>query len=220
MAQTELAGLLPPSLREKARFMNLKPTIVWGLQMLKLLARGRSGETVAGVRPERLEEKLGWLVEFEPALCEWREWLQLIDTTLGVLRTQGHSLGTPALLDRNIAQPLRYDSSDKLWRALREFVASISGGLHVFERFPGSSEVLESIFGKFKRLERQQSRSGFTSLVLSLGVLVGKMPGACCQTINAALERTGVKNVVLSRVTQMFGMSVGSQRRLVTEAAK
>jgi hypothetical protein len=36
----------------------------------------------------------------------------------------------------------------------------------------GSTEVLESLFGKWKMLERQEPQSGITGLILSLGALL------------------------------------------------
>ena len=36
------------------------------------------------------------------------------------------------------------------------------------ERIPGSTEVLESSFGKWKELEKQQSHGGFTGFMLGL----------------------------------------------------
>ena len=40
-----------------------------------------------------------------------------------------------------------------------------------------STEILESLFGRYKRLEGQHSKGGFTSLLASLPVLCGQMDG-------------------------------------------
>ena len=42
------------------------------------------------------------------------------------------------------------------------------------EKLPGSTEVIESIFGKQKYIERDYSKEGFTTLILGMGALVGK----------------------------------------------
>ena len=78
------------------------------------------------------------------------------------------------------------------------------------ERLVSSTEVLESVFGKWKTLERQESRNGITSLVLSLGSLVGQWPAS---RIKAALEATPVKQVV-EWCHEHLASSVQSQRRL------
>ena len=40
------------------------------------------------------------------------------------------------------------------------------------ERLLGSSEIIESVFGKLKNLEQDQVKSGFTAMLLSLAAVV------------------------------------------------
>lgn len=56
----------------------------------------------------------------------------------------------------------------------------------------GSTEVLESCFGKRKELERQSSRGGFTSLVISFGAMSAT---TTTEAINAALKHSRVAEV-------------------------
>jgi hypothetical protein len=58
--QTELAHLTPPGQKPKARFMNLAATLDWAAAVLWLLDHPEA-KTRASLKPERLEEKLGWL---------------------------------------------------------------------------------------------------------------------------------------------------------------
>ncbi|MDB5334822.1 MAG: uncharacterized protein JWN70_441 [Planctomycetaceae bacterium] len=219
MVQTDVAGLIPPRLREKARFMNIKPLIVWGLKMLRLLKRSRLDGPVAGITPQRLAEQLGWLEEFELALREWQEWLRLIESTLQIIRTQGYTAETPHLRDQQICLPPQFPSTAEFNSTVGAFVAATSHTVPANRRLPGSSEVLESLFGKFKRLERQQSKGGFTSLTLGLGVLVSQATEVMPQVFNDIMERTGLKNVQ-TWVAQYMGTTIGSQRRMATEAAQ
>ena len=76
------------------------------------------------------------------------------------------------------------------------------------ERLPGTTEVLESCFGKLKALEDGQSKSGFTGLVLSLGAMVSKWTA---ESIGEALERCRVRDV-LDWCRKNLGPSVQSQR--------
>jgi hypothetical protein len=42
------------------------------------------------------------------------------------------------------------------------------------EHLLGSSEIIESVLGKLKRLEQNQAKSGFTGLVLSVAAVVSQ----------------------------------------------
>lgn len=74
---------------------------------------------------------------------------------------------------------------------------------------PGTTEVLESCFGKLRGLEDGQSKSGFTGLVLSLGAMVSN---GTADTVGEALERCGVQDV-LNWCRKNLGKSVQSQRQ-------
>ncbi len=171
--QTELAFLVPPGPRPKARYMNLGPLLRWGLKVLAVVTAPVQ-QVLQWVSRERLESKLGWLEGYREALGEWSEWQQLVDEAVvwvgqnGLSRQAGEQLG--AVLER----PLQWSSSAGLAAALQEFVMEQGRRARPGQRFPGSTEVVESCFGRFKTLERWQARGGLTSLVLAFGALLGE----------------------------------------------
>jgi hypothetical protein len=77
------------------------------------------------------------------------------------------------------------------------------------ERLVGSSEVIESIFGKWKRREGEQARSGVTGLVLALGAIVSHT--------SAEVNRQTLENVptkaVLTWCREKLGKTVHATRR-------
>jgi len=167
----------------------------------------------------RVEEKLPWLDGFTDALREWREGMQVKDIALEVVRTQGHSRQTPELPDRSQPRPLAHPSSTELADQFLAFVTRQSAPLGATERLPGSSEILESTFGKFKTLERDQSQGGFTSLILGLGTvlfqarhtLTATVLPDLAQTVKHGLERCGIKSVT-RWLAQNLGPTVATQR--------
>jgi hypothetical protein len=60
---------------------------------------------------------------------------------------------------------------DKIKAILEKEGGKIPCGGH----YLGNSEILESLFGKFKYIEGDQASSGLSSLVLSIPALVGKL---------------------------------------------
>ena len=204
--QTELAFLTPPSQRSKARFMNLRGLVAWGRQTLALLDDG-SRWAAWGVSMERVWAKLGWLTGFRAELREWSAYQEVIDGALEFVRCRGLYLG--AGFDLAAALPGRSGPAGELRDDLIAFVRSESLKARVGERLPGTTEVVESCFGKLKALEDGQSKSGFTGLVLSLGAMVSKWT---VESIAEALEQCRVRDVMDWCRTKL-GRSVQSQRK-------
>ena len=216
LVQTELAALLPPSLRPKARYMNVDPLFDWGGKMLALLSQVRAGATVERITADRVLEKLSWLDEYASVVAEWQEWWDVLETGLDVVRSAGHSLSTPHILAARLPKSYAHPSSKTLADELEEFVKAQSTTAGYGERLPGSTEVLESTFGRFKKLESDQVHGGFTGLLPSLGALLGQLQDATC-TVGEKLAMCSVKNLK-TWITENLGQTVASQRRLINDA--
>lgn len=204
--QTALASLTPPSQRSKARFMNLDVSVDWGAKTLALLDDQSRLEQLK-LPAELVRAKLGWLEEFRTALEEWSAWLAMIEGALDFVRRRGLTFSAGPELEATL--PAASGSAGELRNQLIEFVVDESSKVRQGERLPGTTEVLESCFGKLKALEDGQSKSGFTGLVLSLGAMVSKWTP---EKIREALERCTGKDV-LDWCAKKLGPSVQSQRR-------
>jgi len=77
------------------------------------------------------------------------------------------------------------------------------------EKLLGSSEVIESLFGKFKEVEKEQSKSGFTGLVLVLAAMVSTTTR---EVLTKALESVPV-SMVMDWCKEHIGESVQSKRK-------
>lgn len=188
--QTELAHLVPPGKRPKARFMNLASTLHWAAMVLWLLnhpeAKGR-----AAITPERLRDKLGWLHEYAADVARWGACQRVVSLGVTFINEQGLSHGTAQRFDELVASertdPASRDVADRLITFLKESESQLRKG----ERLPLSTEILESSFGLYKQLERQQSKGGFTSLLASFGSLLRPTTS---ESIRYAFSRVSVKD--------------------------
>jgi hypothetical protein len=77
---------------------------------------------------------------------------------------------------------------------------------------PGSTEILESSFGKLKSLEGSQSKSGFTSFML---VWAARFGITTTDTVKAAMLATPTK-LVHHWVRENLGLTVQSKRTQLT----
>jgi len=208
LQQTELVSLIPPSLKEKARFMNVDRLIHWGGRVMHYLdtppPRRRLAATV-----DRVEAKLGWLRDCRESLEQWRAMMAVVNATLEVIRRDGYHRMAAAVLRARLA-PL---ATDALSRRVAEravaFVAEQSAAAVGDEHLPGSTECLESLIGKGKRLEGQQSRSGFTKMVLAMAAAVAE---PTVEYVRTALAQVMHKDVV-AWCQDKLGPSIQAQRR-------
>ena len=99
---------------------------------------------------------------------------------------------------------------------LTEFVARQAKPLKPGERLPGTSEVIESAFGKFKTVERDQAKGGFTGLLLALAACVAERTQ---EVVHEALQKTRTREVI-AWIKAKLGDTVGSKRRIAYQAAK
>ncbi len=88
---------------------------------------------------------------------------------------------------------LKYASAIKLKSNLIDFVKTQGEMCKENERLLGSSEIIESVFGKQNYLERDYAKEGFTSLILGIGAFVGTLTVA---DFKEALVSTPVKTVL------------------------
>lgn len=206
--QTELAHLTPPSPKLKARFMNLAPMLVWASVVWWLL-RNPQAESRKGLSPDRFEEKFGWLREFEKDLAVWQECQDVISTSLTFINEQGLFAGAEQALRQQIGSSLKHKTTQKLADRLLIFVSDSEKLLNKGERLPLSTEILESCFSKYKQMERQHSKGGFTSLLGSFAALLEPITPE--QVTNAFAKVTGKD--VKKWIDDNLGQTVGARRR-------
>jgi hypothetical protein len=211
---TELAGLAPPQQRSKARYMNVDVLTDWAEKHLQLLD-SRKAIRAAGLKSSQVEAKLGWLRKFAPQVRRWQEMLAVIEATEHYVRHEGiHSeaaIELAAVLPRATALAAR-----SLRKQLLEFVKEEGERAEAGERLLGSSEVLESIIGKFKYLAGERGPHGMTGMALSIGALVGSQVVA---TVQAAMQEVTNRDV-WEWCRSHLGPTVQSVRRRITQALK
>jgi hypothetical protein len=166
-------------------------------------------ETSEKVSCSQLQEKLGWVRTFAEPLASWSILMAIAAVSRHFVRRQGYHAGAAEQLRRELS-PHRGDVlGDQLINQVCCFVSEQSTLVPPGERLLGSTEILESLIGKGKRLEGQQSKGGFTKMVLSLAAATVAPTVARLKT---ALDRTMTKHVV-SWIQTHIPRSLQAQRR-------
>lgn len=190
--QTELAHLTPPGLKTKARFMNIEPVINWATMVLGVLDNPDAAQ--AGVQDlEKLEKRMGWLRQYKESIASWRRCCDVIAWLLAWINTHALVSDTIEKLRPGLQnlRTSRCELSDKMTEDLLKAIDAACARVGPNERSWLSSESLESVFAQYKRREGQQSRSGFTGLILTLPTLFRSWTAS---EVREALRRTRTKD--------------------------
>ena len=157
--------------------MNLSSLLGWA-NMVSYHLRHPESEARVGVSQNRMDEKLGWLGEYEADLTNWSACQEMIDESLSFINHEGLSAGTSERLRAHLeevlpGQPGRDAPASRVQELLVAFVERSEQKLNPGERAWLSTEILESLFGRLKHLEGQHIKSGLTSFLACL-------PTLCC----------------------------------------
>jgi len=212
MRQTKLAFLLPPELKAKARWMNLDPLLAWSRKALAFVATPHPVPD-ASWEAQELEEKMGWLRGYQQPLAAWSGMLEVTAACLTYIRAHGYHHHARRELEAELAHFTELHGSvgtpaSRIAAGLLAFVDQESCGIPIGQRLLGSSEILESLIGKAKQLEGQQSKSGFTKMILGLAASVCEITE---QKVRDALTAVKARDVT-TWIKDHLGTSIQGQR--------
>jgi hypothetical protein len=171
--------LLPPTLRCKARYMNLEALLHWAERMQGLQTPAGSTRLAAALEmsvPAAAawwQETFSWLEAFRSDLETWTQYWDLVCRAEAQVRAEG--LGVEAGQRYRAALPVARGNEARVpW--LAEQIANFLSreGEHVppGQALLGSSEVIESVFGSYKQYVARGVWSEIGSNVLLIPVLL------------------------------------------------
>ncbi len=214
---TKWAPLCPPSQRSKARYMNLDEMVSWAKKNLahlnkvtnehqqtvtKNLCEKKSKEAL-----EALLDQFGWIRSYEHIIQEVGELLLIGGIVRQKIRTEGLHKKTSEELEQALLNLTVGKRADQFAGKLIDFVTDQTKDLEQIAL--GSTEIIESSFGKMKQLMDEDTKDGFTPFILSLAACMGTLD---LDTVQAAL-RTCSKKQVKAWAALNVGETVYSQRR-------
>jgi hypothetical protein len=194
--QTELSHFTPPPQKPKARFMNLGPTLRWGKMVSYHLSHYRS-KSRQGITAQRVHDKLGWVRGFRDELAIWNRCEEVMQASLSFINRHGVYRGAAIKLQEELdgvraQHPPDCELSATMAAKLIAQVKVSEAQLGEGDRAWLSTENLESLFGRYKRLEGQHSKGGFTSLLAALPMLLTHWTPA---RVRESLTKVSVKEM-------------------------
>ncbi len=213
--QTKFADMAPPNQRSKARYMNLDELVNWGA---KTLVRLDIEKRELGDQFESCEmkEKFGWVCEYRDRLGDWKSLVDIVDTAASFVNFTGLYKGLDADLRVQSDELPRNPRFAGIKYELAEFARGRQSRLAGGDRLLGSSEIIESAIGKYKRLQNDQVKGGFTGMLLGLAASVSDLS---MDTVKKAIDSTPTKKV-WRWIQEKVGKSVHARRKEFNKIVK
>jgi hypothetical protein len=158
---------------------------------------------------QEIEEKLGWIKQYRNNLLEYTELLRVAQIAKQLVRTRGIHISVSMEFQLMTNDIQSTDRVRKFIEEISAFLAIQGDKLSISQIAIGSSEILESLFGKLKRLEGDHVEGGFSSIVLGVLACLGTIDK---QTVAHALDSSRNKNVQ-EWIQQNMGVTFLKQRR-------
>ena len=191
ICQTELAPLVSPNQRKKSRYMNSYTLLHW-VEKMRLFLNKRDEIINKDYESKKVREKFSWINDMSKKISEWNNLIMVIKHIEDFIRKDGLNLNLLLQLENELNEYNLDFRSIKFKESAVDFVKKEALKARTGERLLGSSEIIESLFGKQKFLEKEQSRNGFTGLLLALPALVAETSEF---VIKKALESVPTKSV-------------------------
>jgi len=164
LLHTILAYIAPSKPRDKARWLNLEAHVKWGEEILgmpmKILGKNEWG---------KYKDSLLWVRRFREPLLEWRTILDMLDALKSEVKLKGFNADTKARFEERVSN-LNLNTR-RLVRIKSEIIEYIEEECkHIDGVYPGCSDIIESILGKYKSFSGKGPMKEIGKAVLTMPV--------------------------------------------------
>ena len=165
--QTALSPLMPPAQRGKARWMSYQPLVNWGLQVIQ-------NPRPAWADPREFQRLFGWLRDYEEELGDCWMMMHLGQETGRILKAGGIDSESLAKCRQMLEERVHGARLRRFAAGIRPYLREVETKLRPGERLLASSDIIESIFGKYKLLVERSPQKAITRLILAIGAVISK----------------------------------------------
>ena len=223
LQQSVGAFLLPATARTRSRYLNVGPPIAWAQRMVTLLESPDLTEIAVLLKKDEgqtrsfLEDKVGWLREFREDVEHYHRLLEVVEQTQQEVKTRGLGASTAERVWEQLPAAVLDDPrlADFL-SGVRSYLEEEGGKIPRGESWLGTSDVIESLFGKYKWLGEKAPYAEVGANVLTLPVMTSDLTS---ELIREALTSVSVKDV-REWVATNIGRSTLSKVKATTKAVE
>ena len=211
LQNTTSAGYRPPKQKEKARYMNIENLVKWGDKIL-IKYKNLKNNKLKTNDEIKLQNTIKDIAQFENSIEAWNEMVIVFETIerfMNIHTLQQDSYQKFYELSKYKLSNIKTVLAYRLKMQILSFIEEQQKVCKKDERLLHSSQLIESLFGKLKALEKEQSKSSFTNLILSIGSMVSKRTS---NVIKKALETVTI-DMINKWSKNKIGTTIQAQRK-------
>ncbi len=205
---TVMAYLAPPKPREKSRWLNLDFNLKWAETISENKHRLRRGRLTK--HQQKFRELFSWLDEFKEDINEWRLLLNVVDEAQKEVKRNGLSKETnynfKKLTEKaGVGNP----TIEKIKLKITDFLISETAAMKDEQILLGTSDIIESVFGKFKIFSAKNPMKEIGRSVLTMPILTSEVT---IEEVKEAMETITDKKLS-EWLESNIGISLFAKRR-------
>ena len=188
LLHTILGYLAPPKPSDKSRWLNFDTYLNWAEKVLSF------GETnMERMEKEKYEAKLAWLDSFKPHLKEWRTMLDMLNAAKDEVKKNGLKKESAKRFKAAIsALNTRTTRLQELKSEITNYLNEESVDIDDPEPWLGCSDIIESIFGKYKTFSAKTPMKEVGRAVLTMPVFTSEIS---LEEVKMAMENVTMQDV-------------------------
>lgn len=191
LRQTDIAFLIPPKLRNKGRFQSVNKLNKWAQKMMDTEIFATRGRAKKGSRLERLREAFPSFNSLKSFMENFAKTTNVTTEIMGILKNEGLNQSTNDRCKHLIKKLPKSSKTRKIIRVWLEKHIKIQKGVTIHS-MPVSSDIIESLFGKFKNAIERSPRADINRTALLIPIFCGNLDES---VINEALNQTKHKEL-------------------------
>lgn len=169
---------------------------------------------VADKGRKRFQEKLGWVKDYQEDLKNYHQMLTLINLAFKQIKTSGLGRNSAQTFLKQVAPMVLSESSEKLKNKIGEKLETSSCQIPENEIFLGTSDILESILGKYKIFSSRSPAKEVGKMLLTIPLCTIQLTAA---TVKEAMEKILICDLEDWSVSVIGQSMLSKSRAICTE---
>ena len=193
----DLGFLAPPNARDKSRWQNMDMYIEWARNISSYRSKIHNGEKIVEMEQadflKKFDSYFSWINDYQDEIKEWHQICSILVLAKNEVKINGLQSQTTINFQEKInAMENTSVRLNKITGNLSNFLKEETKGIPEGEKWLGTSDIIESIFGKYKIFSSRTTMRGIGKVILTIPVFTSSIT---IEKIKIAMETISINTL-------------------------